>query len=46
MLKSGEADIVFALDGEDAATVKRDPRLQLVTARGAGIFWIEFADLL
>ena len=44
MLKSGGADIAIALDGEDAASVKRDPRLQLVTARGAGIFWIEFAD--
>ena len=44
MLRSGDADIAIALDGEDAAAVKRDPRLQLVTARGAGIFWIEFAE--
>src|SRR5262245_34621822 len=44
MLRSGETDIAIALDGEDAATVRRDPRLQLVTARGAGIHWIEFAD--
>jgi peptide/nickel transport system substrate-binding protein len=44
MLKSGEADIAFALDGEDAANVKRDPRLQLVATRHASIFWIEFAD--
>ena len=44
MLKSGEADIAFALDGEDAAAVKRDPRLQLVATRHASIFWIEFAD--
>jgi peptide/nickel transport system substrate-binding protein len=44
MLRSGEIDYAIALDGEDAAAVKRDPRLQLVTARGAGIFWIEFAD--
>jgi peptide/nickel transport system substrate-binding protein len=44
MLKSGEADIGFALDGEDAANVQRDPRLQLVATRHASIFWIEFAD--
>jgi peptide/nickel transport system substrate-binding protein len=44
MLKNGEADIGFALDGEDAANVQRDPRLQLVATRHASIFWIEFAD--
>jgi len=46
MLKTGEADIGVALDGEDAATVKRDPRLQLVPSRHASIYWIEFADQL
>jgi len=46
MMKSGEADIGVALDGEDAATVKRDPRLQLVASRHASIYWIEFADQL
>jgi peptide/nickel transport system substrate-binding protein len=46
MLKTGEADIGVALDGEDAATVKRDPRLQLVASRHASIYWIEFADQL
>ena len=44
MLKTGEADIGFALDGEDAENVKKDPRLQLVATRHASIFWIEFAD--
>ena len=44
MLKNGEADIVSALDGEDALNVKRDPRLQLVATRHASIYWIEFAD--
>jgi peptide/nickel transport system substrate-binding protein len=44
MLKNGEADIVNALDGEDAENVKRDPRLQLVPSKHASIFWIEFAD--
>jgi len=44
MLKTGEADIAYALDGPDAETVKRDPRLQIVASRHASITWIEFAD--
>jgi peptide/nickel transport system substrate-binding protein len=44
MLKNGEADIAFALDGEDALNVKRDSRLQLVPSKHASIYWIEFAD--
>jgi peptide/nickel transport system substrate-binding protein len=44
MLKNGEADIVYALDGEDALNVKRDSRLQLVPSKHASIYWIEFAD--
>jgi peptide/nickel transport system substrate-binding protein len=44
MLKKGEADIAFVLDGPEAENVKRDPRLGLVDTRHASIFWIEFAD--
>jgi peptide/nickel transport system substrate-binding protein len=44
MLKSGEADIAYVLDGQEAEDVKRDPRLTLVATRHASIFWIEFAD--
>jgi peptide/nickel transport system substrate-binding protein len=44
MLKNGEADIAFPLDGPEAEDVKRDPRLTLVASRHASIFWIEFAD--
>jgi len=44
MLKRGEADIAFALDGEDAENVRRDGRLQLVPSKHASIYWIEFAD--
>jgi peptide/nickel transport system substrate-binding protein len=44
MLKTGEADIVVALDGPEGTEVKRDPRLQLVSTRHASIFWIEFAE--
>jgi len=44
MLKNGEADIAFALDGEDAENVRRDPRLTLVPSKHASIFWIEFPE--
>jgi peptide/nickel transport system substrate-binding protein len=44
MLKKSEADIAFALDGEDAENVRRDPRLQLVPSKHASIYWIEFAE--
>src|SRR5438034_2395064 len=44
MLKKGEADIAYALDGQEAENVQRDPRLALVATRHASVFWIEFAD--
>ena len=44
MLKSGEADIAYVLDGPDAEDIKRDPRLQVVASKHASIFWVEFAD--
>jgi peptide/nickel transport system substrate-binding protein len=44
MLKNAEADIAYALDGEDALNVRRDPRLQLVPSKHASIYWIEFAE--
>src|SRR5207247_1366910 len=44
MLKNGEADIAYALDGQDAENVRRDPRLTLLSSRHASIFWIEFAE--
>src|SRR5216117_4574681 len=44
MLKSGEADIAYVLDGPEAEDVKRDPRLTLVATRHASIYWIEFDD--
>jgi peptide/nickel transport system substrate-binding protein len=44
MLKTGEADIAYALDGPDADNVKRDPRIQIVASRHASINWLEFAD--
>ncbi len=44
MLRTGEADIAYALDGPDAESVKRDPRMKLVASRHASITWLEFAD--
>jgi peptide/nickel transport system substrate-binding protein len=44
MLKSGEVDFGFALDGPEAEDIKRDPRMQLVASKHASIFWIEFAE--
>ena len=44
MLRSGEADIAYALDGPDAENVKRDPRMQIVASRHASINWLEFAE--
>ncbi len=44
MLKSGETDIAYYLDGTEAEAVRRDSRMVLVAARYPSIFWIEFAD--
>jgi peptide/nickel transport system substrate-binding protein len=44
MLKSGEADISYVLDGPDAESIKRDPRFQVVASKHASIFWVEFAE--
>ena len=44
MLKSGEADISYVLDGPDAESIKRDARFQVVASKHASIFWIEFAE--
>ena len=44
MLKKGEADIAYSLDGEDADSVRRDPRLALVPSKHASTYWIELPD--
>jgi peptide/nickel transport system substrate-binding protein len=44
MLRTGEADIAYALDGPDAENVKRDPRMQIVPSKHASITWMEFAE--
>src|SRR3989442_10678397 len=44
MLKKGEADMAFLLDGPDAENVTRDLRLSLAATRHASAMWIEFAE--
>jgi peptide/nickel transport system substrate-binding protein len=44
MLKTGEADISYALDGPEAEEIQRDPRMQVVPSKHASIFWIEFTE--
>jgi peptide/nickel transport system substrate-binding protein len=44
MLKTGETDFAFALDGPDAEAIQKDPRLQVVASKHASIFWIEFTE--
>src|SRR5947208_2944801 len=44
MLKKGEADMAFLLEGPEAETVTRDARLSLVATRHASAMWIEFAE--
>ena len=44
MLKKGEADMAFLLEGPDAESVTHDKRLALEATRHASAMWIEFAD--
>ena len=44
MVKTGEADIGYVLDGPDAEAIQKDPRMQLVASKHASIFWIEFTE--
>jgi peptide/nickel transport system substrate-binding protein len=43
-LKTGEADIAYAMMGAMAEEVKRDPKLKLVYSEGQGIFFIFFNE--
>ena len=44
MLKKGEVDIAYSLDGEDAESVRRDPRLVLIPSRHASTYWIDLPE--
>lgn len=43
MLKTGEADIAYALDGPDAEGLQETQGIRIVATKHASIFWIEFA---
>jgi peptide/nickel transport system substrate-binding protein len=43
-LKTGEADIAYALDGLAAEGIKDDPSLKIVPTKHASINWIEFPE--
>jgi peptide/nickel transport system substrate-binding protein len=44
MVKTGEADIAYALDGVDAEGLQGTPGVQVVATKHASIMWIEFPD--
>lgn len=44
MVRTGEADIAYALDGVDAQGLRTDPRLKVVPTAHASIFWIVFPE--
>jgi peptide/nickel transport system substrate-binding protein len=43
-LKTGEADIAYALDGNVAEGIKDDPNIKIVATKHASINWIEFTE--
>ena len=43
-LKTGEADIAYALDGVDAEGIRNDPGIQIVATKHASSQWIEFTE--
>ncbi len=42
MVKTGEADIAYALDGSVAEAIQKGPHTSVVATKHASIFWIEF----
>ena len=44
MLKRGEVDLAYLLDGPQAQDVKRDPNLKLAFSGGIGTFYVDFLD--
>jgi len=44
MVKTGEADMAYALDGVDAEGLKNTPGVQVVATKHASIFWIEMTE--
>jgi peptide/nickel transport system substrate-binding protein len=44
MLKRGEVDVAYLLDGPQAEEVKRDPQLRLAFSGGIAVFFLDFLD--
>jgi peptide/nickel transport system substrate-binding protein len=44
MLKRGEVDIAYLLEGPQAEEVKRDPNLRVAFSGGIAIFYLDFLD--
>ena len=44
MVRTGEIDIAFALDGLEAEGIRNDPKTHIEATRHASNFWIEFPD--
>src|SRR5215471_14411378 len=44
MVKTGEADIAYVLDGPDAEAMQHTPGIQVVSSKHASMFWIEFTE--
>lgn len=44
MLRRGEVDIAYKIDGSLGEELKRDANLTLATSGGIGIFWLDFLE--
>jgi peptide/nickel transport system substrate-binding protein len=44
MLKTGEADIAYLMIGDEAAAIKRDPKLRLAQVIPSAAWWLEFSE--
>jgi peptide/nickel transport system substrate-binding protein len=45
MLKAGEVDVAYLLEGELGETIRNDPKLKLVFSGGIGTFFLDFLDM-
>ena len=45
MLKRGEVDVAYLLEGPQAVDLKRDPNLRLAFSGGIAVFFLDFLDM-
>jgi len=45
MLKSGEVDVAYLLEGQIGESIRNDPKLKLVFSGGIGTFFLDFFDM-